>query len=76
MTSPKLSAICDRLMSEDIIAKARAVGTSVRKISLEPQVDRLLEALHRIERWAKSNRDLEQAAEFMLCPRLLVVRSC
>jgi len=69
-----LSAICDRLMSEDIIAKARAIGTSVQKISLEPQVDRLLEALHRIELCAGSDRGLEDTAEFMLHPTFLLDR--
>jgi hypothetical protein len=61
-----LSAICDRLMTEDIIAKARAIGTSVRKVSLEPQVDRFLEALHRVELCARSDRALEGEAGSML----------
>jgi len=61
-----LSAICDRLMTEDIVAKARAIGTSVRKISLEPQVDRFLEALHRVELFARSDPQLIDLAAFML----------
>ena len=66
-----LSAICSHLVSGDIVSKARAVGTSVRKIGLRPQADRFLEALPRVELLAGSDRDLEQLADMILDPSFL-----
>jgi hypothetical protein len=61
-----LSLISGRLLKNDVVAKARAVGTSLRKVSLEPQVDIAIEGLHRLELAANDNRKLAELAESMI----------
>ncbi len=61
-----LFEICDRLVTADIGAKVRATGTSVRLISLEPDVNIVLEALHGLELAAGDDRSLEDQAAIML----------
>lgn len=72
---PSLSAVCNQLVTNDIVAKALAVRTAARKIKLPNEINILVTAMREIEGSAGVDDALETLAKNMLDPAFFMKKT-
>jgi hypothetical protein len=64
-----LSAICEKIVNTDLLAKVRAIRTSAKKIELEPDADQFMSKLSALESRVFSDALLLDAAKALVAMR-------